>query len=173
MGASQPIELHGDWTLKLLDLDGSVIRTVEFENALVAGGGGTLAELLAGERTVGTWRVFLNGDNGPCETGGIAFGCLAHEEAGDSSSLFSGLTSVEPDSGDNADKVVLSGSVTAQRTGTIDSVQTSLYHCPPETATDSCGSGFAVSGITSAVLGSPINVIANQVIAIEVVLSFQ
>ena len=43
VGASQPIEVHGAWTLSLLNIDGSVARTVEFNNAL----GGLGAEYLA------------------------------------------------------------------------------------------------------------------------------
>ncbi len=84
---SPPIEVHGDWTLTLLDLDGSVVRTVAFENALTGFGAGKLAEFLAGEQTVGTWKVNLSGDNGPCDDGGNAIACVASEECVSSAHL--------------------------------------------------------------------------------------
>lgn len=176
VGASQPIEVHGAWTLSLLNIDGSVARTVEFNNALGGLGPEYIAEFLAGDRTVGKWQVHLFGPDQashPCVTSsGFGSACAATEVAyvpgPNDPAFFPGLTSEVPDA-----ELVLSGSVTAQRNGTISSVHTTLGGCASSTSVDDCDAGTLGSSITFTDLVTPIDVIANQVVAIEVVLSFQ
>jgi hypothetical protein len=120
--------------------------------------------------------VPLQGTNGPCELsiGGPAI-CVAVDESEPeptTNNAFRGLTSVAPDVGDNADNLVLSSTITTQNNGTIPQVVAQMGSCPPSMSVDNCLADLIFT-VTSANLDQAIDVIANQVVAFEVVLSFQ
>jgi hypothetical protein len=57
-GIGQGIQVHGWWTISVLNPDGSQAQHAEFENALVAGSGDLLlAEILGAQATVGAWDL--------------------------------------------------------------------------------------------------------------------
>ena len=175
LGASQPIEVHGDWTLKLFDVDGSLARTIEFENALSPFGDQAIAEFISGFKAPGRWSVALDGGADPACVGPAGPKGYVVTEADDPSiqtHLFKTLTLEVPHAGENADAFVLNGTMTAQRTETITRVSTGVGSCEPDTTpTDCTASGGRVITLTD--LAEAVDVILNQQVHVEGVLSFQ
>jgi len=60
-GAHDGIVVHGNWTLKVRNPDGSISRTVEFENSLQSGGEAMLVSLLQANQTMGSWIITFQG----------------------------------------------------------------------------------------------------------------
>jgi len=63
-GPSEGIKVHGDWTIDILDPDGTLVRRVEFENVLRSEGAQRLVQALA---TGQVWPDYDDG-SGPVET---------------------------------------------------------------------------------------------------------
>jgi hypothetical protein len=59
------IGVHGHWTISILDPDGTLVRRIEFDNALEPNGNEVLARLLTGEDSVDSWRILLILEPGP------------------------------------------------------------------------------------------------------------
>jgi hypothetical protein len=62
-GQSEGITVHGRWVIEVKNPDGTVVTHREFENAIVPGGEGYLAALLAGNNSPGGLSILLNGAN--------------------------------------------------------------------------------------------------------------
>ena len=142
-------------------------------------GGAALAKTLGGLRVPAEWRVTLSrlstGGNSPC--GGAPAECIAVTSTMllTGPNIFETLSVSVPNSGPNADKLVLSGSVTALVDGVIDTVGSNILFCgpvrPPGTA---CGSGdlLGFSTITQASVSPAVSVVAGQQILVTVVITF-
>lgn len=171
----QGIQVHGHWKIEILEPDGTLVRSVEVENALSNHGKSYLARLLGRTTSVPLWRVVVtsNGETAPCEDQTIgAFECWILEppwEVG-TSEYSSDTLSVTVDSNNN---LVLSGTIAANRGGTIDQVYTHAHDCSVTTAPSACTTypptgSESFSGTTI----SPISVANGQIIQVTVTLSF-
>ena len=130
-------------TLEVRDPGGTLVERREFHNALTGPGAGFLTQVLARQRTTGSWEVILSnagGEVGPCADGdGRALACSLTEEVQENSpdrpALFP-LTLEVPEEGDNAGKLILSGSVTAANDAAIRRVTTGNFPCDPTVVPD-------------------------------------
>lgn len=177
--ASEGIAVHGRWTIEVRDPDGGLVERREFDNALTIAGAAALAKTIGGLRVPAEWRVTLSrlstGGNSPC--GGAPAECIAVTSTMllTGPNIFETLSVSVPNSGPNADKLVLSGSVTALVDGVIDTVGSNILFCgpvrPPGTA---CGSGdlLGFSTITQASVSPAVSVVAGQQILVTVVITF-
>lgn len=169
------VRVHGAWTITVRNPDGSLDtrRTSEnsFENPQA------LSNFLARDRTVGYWWIEAesgsNSEN-PCETSdGTPSKCRITEASSTNANwIFPGLDVSAPDSGDNANSVVVQGSFTAQRDGQVAFVSTFVGDCDPSTAPSSCNNTSA-SPFTSKFFNSPVSVTSGQQVNVSVVISFQ
>jgi len=171
-GPQEGVEVHGHWTIEIRDPDGTVVDRREFENALVASGAASLAKILGRQTTVGLWEVQIASNAGsPC----IGFGlCIIAEgsSGGTGSNVFKNLTLNVPTSGLNANRLVLSGNMTAGLNDTINQIFTRYVQCPPTTTPASnCETG-SFSIFTSTFLSPVVPVSAGQQIQVTVVISF-
>ena len=64
-GPSEAIQVHGHWTIDILNPDGTLDQRVEFENDLSATGSDFLVQSLAGAVPPGDWVVFLGALDNP------------------------------------------------------------------------------------------------------------
>ena len=176
---SDGVQVHGQWAVVVRSIDGMVVGQYEFHNDFVgaelgtSGGADALAQILSGSKAPGAWDLSIQGSGCPASNGHF---CQMFEPAS-SPSFFAtppdtkNLTVTAAESGTDAFKIVLQGSVTATDDGTIDRVGTGLQRCPPTAAVGAdCGIGY--NEITDRTLGTPINVLAGQSISITVKLSF-
>lgn len=164
-GPSEGIQVHGDWTIDILNEDGSLDRTLEFENALV--GGSFIVSVLDGSVTPGQWLVRFNGgaSQGPCLTSSPTFGDC----------VFTATTETDLSSA----SLTLNASGTAETDGDIAIVDTKFAICgggnvsPVDCLADYDplfdNGGLAV---TEKALPEVQSVSAGQSIQIEVVISF-
>ena len=171
--AATGIQVHGHWTIRVLDPDGSLVQEVSFENALTSPA--TLTSLLNGDAVSGGGYVVATNQNavssgvGPCNpdceigpTGlnaGITF---------DSSNLTLTLM------GTNFETLRMAGSFTVTTTSTIDLVQSWFCVCNGTTnnATQCKASPDSCGVFTSKILGSAVSVTAGQIVQITVDLTF-
>lgn len=172
-GQSEGIAVHGHWTIEVRNPDGTLTERREFENALNPDmGAQTLAKLLARQVTPGGWTITLaatpTSGTLPWDGGGfIVEGTYPRTE----SNRFKTLTISVPTSGDNRNKLVLSGSATAQREGNIGFVGTLIDAL---SATEVRSSLYTMwdTGFTSAFLSSPVALTAGQTVTVTVVIGF-
>ena len=175
-GPQEGIAVHGEWTIAVYNPDGSLAARHQFANALVGEDG--LFDILSGNRRVGLWEVELAGPNtsqGPCteispQTG--TTGSCYLRSAG-----FLNIPSNDNMSfdlavaahGNPTSGFMLSGTHTATKTGQITNVSTAIWGC----STISGGScdNFLKHNFTATSL-SPISVVTDQLIRVEVVISF-
>lgn len=183
-GPGEAVRVHGHWTIEIREPDGSLVRTVEFENALTPEGAVTLPELLARTRSVGTWSIELTGSNRACRFGAIRASCLlieaqdtpAYPAAAFPNAFPTLRVRVPAATEPNAGKLVLAGTATAQSDGDVGVVITFLVVCDPSAPPTSCGSFSANRGglpFTGATLQPSQSVTAGQQILVTVVISFR
>lgn len=163
-GIGSAIGVHGQWTVDVLNGDGSLASHTEFHNDLTASGEWVLGKLLTGTDTVDGWAVGLweaaCGHAGPCFVG---------EPNKDFTTIFGGNT----DTLDSTNLVVspttnglrLTGSVTASTGASIVGVSSYLQ-------TVSSFSGTAGYEFTFASLANPIPVSGGQIVQVDVRISF-
>jgi hypothetical protein len=53
------IQVHGHWTIEVLDVNNNSVQKVEFDNELQTTGAETLAKVMAGDWTIGGWSINL------------------------------------------------------------------------------------------------------------------
>jgi hypothetical protein len=213
-GTHEGIHVHGHWTIEVRNPDGKLVSHTEFENSLISGeGDALLAQLLTGGQTLGNWLVFLNtsalppnsypySQPGPCGTSGVS-ACILGQSG--SSAFTQTLSPITPTTcatngncfstlsvsvtGANRNEVQLTGTATADTSGSIGSVTSLANTCYGEGGTGSLSSAspstcFSVSStsstialyddpFTSATLSAPVSVSAGQMIAVTVLISFQ
>jgi hypothetical protein len=67
--SSAGIKVHGDWTITVLNPDGEIANTYEFENDLHEHGSALLITLLAGDGKIEEHELYLSFMNANCEEG--------------------------------------------------------------------------------------------------------
>lgn len=143
----ESLTVHGHWKIEIKNPDGSLDRTVEFNNALSNQGKGEqlLAQLLTGQIVMGDWAIsFLDNYSGHgtqywCTAG---VGCVIDEVSGQGpigyhapgSPHYSGLqVTYFPSTGSGSKATnayyVLRGSATATQSTAIYQVGTSMGYC--------------------------------------------
>jgi len=136
----QGIKVHGHWKIEVKNLDGTLARTVEFDNALVTPGGGdtALAGFLTGQYMPGDWMIDFDDLSaamctGVCRIIQVAnqgpLGILYNGSMG-ANPIFQGLhvTSM-PATATTGASIVLQGSATANVATTINYVSTNIGSC--------------------------------------------
>lgn len=139
------VEITGNWTIEVLNPDGSLDQRVEFQNAIT--GPEWLAFVLSMEEQLRGWQIWTNGtpnicDTVPCTLDAVTSFDVATEE------------------------VVLSASMTALNTGIIDIVRGALLHCV--VALDGTCDSFLQQRVFSFHNLAPVDVAAGQSVQIEV-----
>jgi hypothetical protein len=169
-GPEVGIKVHGSWTIVVRNPDGSIAATTKFENSLVQTGATLLTQLLTHQKTVQHWQIQVNSRGGGlCARGTTPEPCGILDSAltADVSSDFATLTASVPTSGENAGKLVLSGTAPAALDGNIQIVKTSVAHTCAPTA---CGMAWII--FTTAYPDNPVHVQAGQTMNVTVVISF-
>ena len=177
-GRNVAVKVHGSWTIEVRDAAGTTVSRTQFENALQSHGALVLAQILGRSWSTGLWTVFLQGSPGPCLVGSAGTGCAVGEAAdGHVQTYYSkNLTLSAPTTGTNANKLVLSGSATAQEDSDISSVGTTQGACrATEPPSNPCPISDATTSdlFSYADLPSPVQVVTGQQIIVTVVFSFQ
>ena len=159
------IKVHGNWTIDVLNADGSPASHHEFENALMPAGAFNLAHLLGKANSPGLWSVLLRDLFTPRISPFIILSENRHSDpaGGD-------LTVSVPTSGPNQDKLVLSGSVTSPDAREINRVVCDVTLCP--TGSPACQPGTLTGNFTLREFATPIPVQAGQIVQVTVVFSF-
>ncbi len=150
----QGLRVHGHWVINVRNPDGTLVQHREFENSLQIGGQGFLVGLLSGYLVPGDWMIVLGAQsgNGACAAT-YAFCGMVHNAAtypaqGYCNNYYCtgstlnyaynfGTGFAGPYS------IVLTGSITANQTGTIGEVFTLLNTC----ANNGFSSGTNPSGV--------------------------
>ena len=157
-GAAQGIKVHGHWVIEVRNADGSLHIRREFDNALLASGKQTLAEVLIGQRAMGLWRVTAEAGSALCTTGGnLNSNCSMVESTSpfaEDYRTFKNLTKTLT----AASELVLHGSFVATNSASITFVATEVS--PPGTF------------FTERQLDTPIPVEATQTVSVTVTFTF-
>ena len=191
-GQGEGIQVHGEWLIEVVNPDGTLATQRAFKNALTTGANGgaeLLARLLARDSlSVGTWAVALNSaasDTLPCvvTSGGqlVTAVCVAVEPNGGSvispyvgnAHNFPTLSVSAPTTGPDAGKLILKGTVTADKSGEIWSASTFNRWCNAASAPATpCQGGSYDKPVTFKALQPPVKVSDGQIVDVTVVISF-
>ena len=172
-GMHSGIRVHGHWKIAVFEPNGTKVREITFQNALV--NPGTLPALIRGEAVAGGMYIVATNQNaqssgtGPCNPDcEIAPNGLTTGISHDSNNL------VLSYQGNNFETLRLAGSVTATASSTIDLVQTWITLCNGSVKNSSqCSDGSdSASVFTQKTLNSGVAVTAGQIIQITVDLTF-
>ena len=175
-GVGEGIKVHGDWTIDVLNPDGTLVSHRKFENALVASGKRRIARVLNREFLSQNWSITISSTANslkPCLlTGGGPGSCIISEPQSifQEPRLFKNLAV----SVDSNGVMTMSGTATAQNDGLVNRVSTSIRAAPcnPGEFPDNC-SGSTPAFITITELSTPIDVVVGQIIAVTVQISFE
>lgn len=135
-GATQGIKVHGHWVIDVKNPDGTLATHREFENSLTGAGQGQLllAGLLSGYYVAGDYAIELGSSicasQGKCEIVASQTGQpgLYLCEQSICSATLKYTYNLQPTTGNQIDAyMVMTGSVTPDETGTLDTVST-LYN---------------------------------------------
>lgn len=168
-GGDDGIYVHGHWTIKVLNPDGTLDQELEFDNALV--GASLFTSFLNSDVVPGGMYIELSDNNTntlPCGSS-----CSIIPQG-----LSAGITPDSTDitfsfSGGNFETLRIAGNLTMPANGTIDTVAT--WHCICGTtktvaqckaAPDSC------AVVTRKALGSAVVLTAGQIVQITVDITF-
>lgn len=124
-GPNEGIQVHGDWTIDIYNVDGSHDEHIAFSNDLYPSGATALRDILARSLVPVNWAVWARGEptsGNPCLAGTNPTVCVMEEATGDLQVSTDGAS------------LVLDGAFTAERDGNVGFVSTHLGTCPP----DSC-----------------------------------
>jgi len=188
------IQVHGHWTIDVLDADGTLASHTEFENALDDRGKPLLQSLLSGisgnvtAQKMGTWAIQVSSGNAtkPFEYNGspVTYANIIDANASNVSpwlNYFYNLT--VSCMGDPNYELVLQGYATAKYDGVIGSVLTSADACDAtaDSSTSACtswsiGSGKVLTQTQIQDTGgnpTPVEVKADQIISVKVAISFE
>lgn len=156
---AEGIKVHGHWTIEVREADGALVERREFENVLTPFGAGHIVQVLARETVQDRWLIQLDGGGGStgadqlCLRDGTPNRCVILESDADCFFQFQFCTLTIGVEADPA--LLLSGTVTAQRTGRIIQVWTSTS-----------------AGIFTATSIDPIDVLEGQQVLVNVRISF-
>lgn len=176
-GAPQEgIKVHGRWTIEVINPDGTLAERREFDNALTTEAALALAEILQATNYRHTgWEVnvwsgatstpFLEDSGTPARARivGATFPASGRN-------IFKNLTINIPSTGDNRNKLVLSGTATAHRDGLINVVSTIMFKAP-RSGTEIPYTGLQVD-FTISSLSSAVTLTNGQQVLVTVVISF-
>jgi hypothetical protein len=173
-GTQEGIHVSGHWTIDVREPDGTLASHHEFDNALASAS--YLPRLLNREHTVGGWYIFLMRAFGTSPwsygSGRIAESPTILYCPSSVPYVSCNLSVSCPDSGDNADKLVLTGNIVAEQDGSIDRVSTGYCYCTSSVSPDNCpGAETTCENLTTANI-TQIDVLAGQQIAVTVVIGF-
>lgn len=140
------VTVQGNWTIDVLNADGSLDQHVEFRNAIT--GPEWVAFVLSMEEQLRGWQIWTNGTPNICGS--------------DSLCVFDAVSSFDA----ATEEVVLSASTTALNTGIIDIVRGVLQHCV--VAADGTCDSFLQGRVFSFHNLAPVDVAAGQSVQIEV-----
>ena len=167
-GQSEGIKVHGHWVIEVRNPDGKIVTRREYENALHAEGKAVLASLLGRQATTGLWRIHLNID--PVASPQISMYIV---EQNDSQNFPSTPLKVSNSLvvATNADKFILTGSVTPDTQALIGYVGTMVSTCGSNVTPQSCASNTFVR-FTDKFLPTNIDVAPGQIVQVKVTISF-
>lgn len=176
-GTREGITVHGHWRIEVVDPDGTVVSTTEFENALTTEGQGFLGGTLGRQGSTGAWKIVLLspvGGDGPCDDGlGFQTACVISESgaywAGDLVHS-SDLTVASTPTG-----ATLSGSVAVAFATSVGGVETYVKSCNASVPPAACPGYTPAYGhhrFTATTLASPPAVQPGQIVNVTVNLSF-
>jgi len=129
----QGIKVSGWWTMNVLNPDGTLVSHVEFENSLQVTN--FLPGLLVGAYSIGVPNIGLFGPYGQgsplCSDGGCGIFTPGYTDCPPSSPCSSNLTVAmhAPTPNSLSDGIVLSGTFTAYKAGSISAVNTGFSVC--------------------------------------------
>jgi hypothetical protein len=184
-GPKEGIKVHGHWTIEVRNPDGKLVERREFENSLRGQGARALAGFLSRTATPGLWLVvlFAGPPQGtpPCALGPQPSPCTIAEPAWPlppavdpaTPPIFRNLTVSASEF-----TVMLNGTATAGASGggVITDVTTFLGVCSnsvaPGALDSTCLNAKDGGAFSHAMLASPVNVAAGQIIQVSVVFSF-
>ena len=171
--ADEGIKVHGHWTFKIYNPDGSFDRKVEFENSLRSSS--PLLSFLNKQALVDNWSIFISGPipHGPCidNTNNPSL-CIIYEPGtatGGDPHRFTNLThQIDSLTG----KFVLRGNFTVANgitTPSVQSVSTTLSYCESFTSS-TCNGGVTGVEFTSTNISVSLN--PGQIVQVTVEISF-
>ncbi len=173
----ESVQVHGHWTIEVRNPDGTLADSREFDNALIAGGNRALSLFLGRSNSVGGWWVELIGNPGTSgafnPTNGSKYGFIVESTYGGGTNpgWFKTLTVDVPTTGPNTDKLVLSGTATAELDGNIGRVRTRVFLLNNTLAPSASYLSDNLE-FTASTLASPIPLLAGQQVLVTVVISF-
>jgi hypothetical protein len=171
---SEGIKVHGQWTIDVLNPDGSLASHHDFKNALDSFGARRLAEMLARLQSPGVWNIGLwqvGTARKPCPSYFNGACVIGEVGSTDPEAQFKTMTVLVPASGPNEGKLVLSGTATVEADGDIYTVYTDRGYCAGNVAPANCAA-YRDSTFTRKDFASPIVVLAGQIVQVTVVISF-
>lgn len=188
-GPTEGIQVHGDWTIDVVNADGSVAEHRVFQNALLPSGPNAIASLFTQEVQANLWNIVLSGgdstagyyDGEPCQdTDGEGHYCRMNEQH-DPFNPFGDWDSANVTATKSPEnEIVLEGSHTVNGDGQIVDVSTYIGTCSNSAAgpCPTSGSGGSTFGFTRTTLineggaVAPIDVSPGQSVQVQVVISF-
>ena len=170
---AEHITVVGEWTLEVRNPDGTTVLVRRFHNDPTQANQ-AIATILARAYTPGYFWIALSGPTEPCLSAGTPVQCLIIDsgDGGAYSASTNAFKTLATSHTSFQSSITLTGSITAQANGNIDTVATNLSVCNSSTAANvSCGTS-AFWPFTSRTLASPISLVTGQQLLITVVLSF-
>jgi len=165
---SDGIKVHGDWTVTVTNPDGTVDAVHEFENELTALGGALLAAVLMKETEITSYRIILSTLTG-------TMGCIENTDGNNANLPTKHQWDLEAAAVRDFDVVMLGTTCTVKTVkDSIDIKKImavfdhTLYKPNPNDESPTAGSIFTIRH-----LDNPITAINNQVLGVNVVISFE
>jgi hypothetical protein len=168
----QGVKVHGDWVIEVRNPDGTLHERRAFKNALMNPGKQGLAMILT--RTLSPWLWAISVSQ-PCSSGDLTVDCILSETSSPGATAANEFKTLSITTPASADKLILSGTFTANRTGggQISRLQTYLRGCQGNLAPGtSCLQSSSLFNLTTANLQAPVDVAQNQIVTVTVTLSF-
>lgn len=190
---SEGIQVHGRWTIDVLNPDGALVQHLQFENTLTYDATGLLSDVLAADRTPGPWAIYLYApdisqspftasDGNRYQFGGIyeprdVSNNYMVQPANWNYCAFPNLT-VTSEYDPSSCGLKLKGYATAQVDGKITQVQTGETICISSASPDTCTTSLTACSspyvpFTTKDLDTPCPLNAGQQVMVEVDISFQ
>jgi len=170
-GINVGIKVHGHWKIEILEPDGTLVSSHEFDNSYQ--GWEIMFKLLNGQVSQGLWGVYLAAESGgvaPClDDQGLGASCLIAEPGHPpAANHFLNLTI------SGYSPIIFAGTATAARQGSIGRVVTMSSSCDPSVAPASCTASVLDSGsvFTAKFLDTTVPVLAGQIIQVTVTITF-
>jgi len=189
------LKMHGHWVIDVKNPDGTLASHNAFENSIQLGGQAYLIGLMAGYVVPADYEIFLQAAGtgaSPCVMNSNQ-GCAIVRSATTSPGNISCTNYVcattltyatNQNYSSSANSFVLSGSITANQTGTIGFVSTYAGSCPSTpiqtglatTTPAACPAASATNNgfnaLTGTALATPINVTSGQFVQVTVTITF-